>query len=83
MEFLTDMKTKIRHVVESLYEFDISRTRDSISRNVTRAQGLLAKTNFIYRVRLIASNLQPTKHRPMIHRISTLAGVHVFHIDTP
>jgi hypothetical protein len=63
MELLTDMKSKIKHAVDSLYEFDTSRAPDSISRNVSRAQALLAKTTFVYRVRLIASHLQPTEYR--------------------
>jgi hypothetical protein len=83
MKLLTVMKTNIKHAVYSSYEFDTSRAPDSISRNVSRAQALLAKTTFIYRVRLIASHLQPTEHRHMVHRISTLASAHVIHIDTP
>jgi len=83
MKFFADMKTNIKHAVDSAYEFDTSRSADSISRNVRRAQALLAKTTFIYRVRLIASHLQPTDHSHMVHRISTLASAHVIHIDTP
>jgi hypothetical protein len=83
MKFLTDMKTKIKHAVDSSYQFDTSRAPDSISRNVHRAQALLAKTTFIYRVRLIASHLQPIEHRHMVHRISTLASARVIHIDIP
>jgi len=55
MKFLTDMKTKIKHAVEYSYEFDTSQAPDSISRNASRAQALLADTTFIYQVRLIAS----------------------------
>jgi hypothetical protein len=55
MKLLIDIKTKIKLAVETSYEFDTSRTPDSISRNASRAQALLAKTTFIYRVRLIAS----------------------------
>jgi hypothetical protein len=83
MKFLRYMKMKIKSVVETSYEFDTSRAPDSISRNTGRAQALLANTTFIYRVRLIASHFQTTEHRHMVHRISTLAGAHVFHIDTP
>src|SRR6266849_1438688 len=80
MKLLTDMKTKIKHVVDSSYEFDTSRAPESISRNVRHAQALLAKATFIYRVRLlIASHLHPTEHRHMVHRISTLASAHVIH----
>jgi hypothetical protein len=82
MKLLTDMKRNIKHVVDSSYKFDTSRASDSISRNVRSAQALLAKTNFTYRVRLIASHLQPTEHCHMVHRISTLSA-HVIHIDTP
>jgi hypothetical protein len=78
------MKTRIKHAVDSSYEFDTSRAPESISRNVRRAQALLAKTTFIYRVRLIiASHLHPTEHRHMAHRTSTLASARVIHIDTP
>jgi hypothetical protein len=49
MKLLADMKTKIKHTVDSSYEFDTSRAPDSISRNVRRAQALLAETTFIYR----------------------------------
>jgi hypothetical protein len=83
MEFLADIKTKIKHAVDSSYDFDTSRAPDSIGRNVSRAQALLAKATFIYRVRLIAPHLQPTEHRHMVHRISTLVDAHVIHIDTP
>jgi hypothetical protein len=55
MMFLAYMKAKIKHAVESSYEFDTSQSPDSISRNFSRSQALLAKTTFIYRVRLIAS----------------------------
>jgi Domain of unknown function (DUF6532) len=82
MKLLADMKTMIKHAVDSSYGFGTSRAPDSISRNASRAQALLAKTTFIYRVRLVASHLQPTEHR-MVHRISTLASAHVIHIDTP
>ena len=84
MKLLTDMKTKIKHAVDSSYEFETSRAPDSIGRNASRAQALLASTTFIYRVHLIVSylkSLKSTKH--MVHRISTLATSHVIHIDTP
>jgi hypothetical protein len=82
LKLLTDMKKKIKHAVDSSYEFGTSRAPYSISRNASRAQALLAKTTFIYRVRLIASHFQPTEHR-MVHRITTLASAHVIDIDTP
>ena len=59
MKLVTDIKTKIKHIVESSYGFDTSRAPDVISRNTSRAQGLLTKMTFIYQVRLIAS---PTEH---------------------
>jgi hypothetical protein len=83
MKLLNDMKTKIKSAVESSYGFDTSRAPDSISRNASRAQALLPNATFIYRVCLIASRLQPTEHRHMVHRISTLAGSRTIHIDTP
>ena len=83
MKLLTDMKTKIKHAVASSYEFDTSRAPDSIGRNASRAQALLDKATFIYRVRLIASHLQSTEHRQMVHRISTLASAQVIRINTP
>ncbi|KAI0274555.1 hypothetical protein BGY98DRAFT_992531 [Russula aff. rugulosa BPL654] len=49
MELLKYMKMKIKSVVESSYEFDTSRAPDSISRNASRAQALLANTTFFYR----------------------------------
>jgi len=55
MTFLTDMKTRVKHSVEYSYEFDTSQATKIISRNARRAQALLAKMAFIYRVRLIAS----------------------------
>ena len=53
MKLLNDMKTKTKSAVESLYEFDTSQAPQSIGRNASRAQALLAKTTFIYRVHLI------------------------------
>ena len=44
MKFLDDMKTKIKSAVVSSYEFDTSRAPDSIRRNASRAQALLAET---------------------------------------
>ncbi len=50
MKFLTDMKMKIKPDVDSLYEFDTSKSPDSIGRNASRALALLTKSTFIYRV---------------------------------
>ena len=57
MKLIFDMKTKVKHAVDSSYGFDTSRAADSIGRNAHRAQELLAKATFIYRVRHIASHL--------------------------
>jgi hypothetical protein len=83
MKLLNDMKTNIKSAVESSYEFDTSRASESISRNASRAQALLAETTFIYRVYLILFHLNPTEHRHMGYRSSILAGAHVIHIYTP
>ena len=86
MEFLTDMKMKIKPAVDSSYEFNTSKTLDSIGHNASRAEALLSKATFIYRVCLIASHLQPTEYRHMFHRISTsasAASAHVIHTNTP
>jgi len=48
-KLLTDIKTKIKHSVETSYEFE-TRAPDGISRNASRAQALLASTAFIYRI---------------------------------
>jgi hypothetical protein len=55
MWFLTKMKTKISRAVFFSYGFDNSQAPDSMRRNASRAQALLARTTFMYRVRLIAS----------------------------
>jgi len=86
MKFFTDMKKKVKHAVDSSYEFNTSRAPDSIGRNASRALALLTKATFIYRVCLIASHLQPTEYRHMFHRISTsasAASTNVIHINTP
>jgi hypothetical protein len=48
MKLLNDMKAKTKPAVEYSYEFDTSHAPQSISRNASRAQALLAKTTFIY-----------------------------------
>jgi hypothetical protein len=55
MELLAEIKTKVEHAVESLYEFNTSRDPDSISHNAKRAQALLTDMAFVYGVRLSAS----------------------------
>ena len=59
MKHLSDIKLKIKQVVEASYEFDTSRAPDSIGRNASRAQALLSNFTFIYRVCLIASLFSP------------------------
>jgi hypothetical protein len=54
MMFLAEMKTKVKAAVESSYEFDTSQAPDSINHNASRAQALLTKMSFIYKVCLIA-----------------------------
>ena len=76
------MKTKVKYAVDFAYGFDTGRSRDSITRNVTHAQALLVDATFIYRVRLIASHMQPTEHHHFVHRI-WIWILHVIHIDTP
>ena len=83
MKLLNEMKIKANSAVESLYEFNTSQAPQSISRNASRAQALLAETTFIYQVYLVLSHLWPTEHRHMSYRSSILAGAHVIHIDTP
>ncbi len=53
---------KIKHVVESSYEFDTSQAPDSISRNARRAQAMLVKRTFIFRVCLIPSPFATERH---------------------
>ena len=48
VEFLTDIKMKIMHDVETLYGFDTTRAPHS---NARRALTLLTKTSFVFRVR--------------------------------
>lgn len=81
IKLLTYMKARVNHVVDSAYGFDSSRSHDSIIRNVTRAQALLANTTFIYRVCPVALHIQPTEDRQLVLRISTLASVRVLYTD--
>lgn len=83
MELLTYIRAKIKHAVDSLYEFDSSQAPISIARNTNCAQALLNNAAFIYRVCLIASHLLSTEHRYMVHRISDMASTHVIHIEAP
>jgi hypothetical protein len=63
LKLLAYMKTKIKHTLDSCYEFDTGRAPESISRNASRAQALLAEKTFIYRVYLILPQLWPTERR--------------------
>ena len=69
--------------MESSYEFDTSRDSESIGRNASRAQALLAEATFIYQVYLIVLHLYSTEHSHMGYRSSILVGAHVIPIDTP
>ena len=81
MELVIDIKKKIEHAVETSYEFDTGRAPDKIRRNKGRAKALLSEMTFVYRVRLIRHHLQPTEHRHVGYRDSTLA--YSINIDTP
>ena len=54
LRFVTDIKMKIMHAVETSYEFDTSQAPENIGRNASRAQALLSKMRFVYRVRLFS-----------------------------
>jgi hypothetical protein len=55
MGFITDIKVKVEHIVESVYELQTSQAPNSISRNARCAQALLTNMTFVYGVRFIAS----------------------------
>lgn len=55
MILLSDMKTKLRHTVATLYQFDRNHTAESISYNADHAKELLTKMSFIYPVRPLHS----------------------------
>ena len=48
------------HEVESLYGFDTNQAPESMSRNASRAQALLTRASFVYRVRLIELPFSPS-----------------------
>jgi len=48
MKLFTEMKTNIKHAVDTSYEFDTSRAPESIGRNASHAQALLDNAAFIY-----------------------------------
>jgi hypothetical protein len=82
MWHLTDLKMKIKPVVQSLYDFDSSMAPSSISGNATRAQALLNNVAFIYRVRSIVFPF--IAYRPSYaHRNSMLAEVLSIRTDIP
>jgi hypothetical protein len=63
MWYLTDLKMKIKSVVQSSYDFNPSMAPDSISGNVTRAQKLLTNMAFIYRELNVGGSPQhPYRH---------------------
>ena len=57
LRFITDLKMNIMHAVESFYGFDTSQASESIGRNSSRAQALLTKMRFVYRVRLNSASI--------------------------
>ncbi|KAI0294523.1 hypothetical protein BC826DRAFT_1010993 [Russula brevipes] len=65
MMFLFNMKTEIKHTVESSYGFDPSQAPDSISHNARHAQALLTSMAFIYR----ETNDGVNRHHPYRHPI--------------
>jgi len=65
MRFLTDIRAKIMHAVESLYDFDTSQAPESIGRNSSRAQALRTKMTFVYR----EPNIGGVPHHPYRHPI--------------
>ena len=53
MMLLNDMKMRIMHAVETSYGFNTCQASHSINSNVKRAQALLARMTFVYKVRPI------------------------------
>ena len=51
MTILSDMRTKLRRAVATLYEFDRNQSAGSMSYNIAHTKELLTKMSFIYRVR--------------------------------
>ena len=64
-----ETKPRIATLVESMYVFDKSQTRESISHNTKLAQTLLTNMNFVYPVRRTRSDppcyLQDTDPSPL------------------
>ncbi|KAH9984984.1 hypothetical protein BJV77DRAFT_1071665 [Russula vinacea] len=69
MRLLIDIKMKIKQVVEFWYGFDSSRASDSISRNASRAQALLANMTFVYRDNLGSGRLRYPYRHPIIQKV--------------
>ncbi|KAH9984994.1 hypothetical protein BJV77DRAFT_141797 [Russula vinacea] len=72
MRLIADIKTKIKHAVESSYGFDTSRAPDIISRNTSRAQALLAEMTFIYRESNFGGRPNYAYRHPIIQRVINL-----------
>ncbi|KAF8471404.1 hypothetical protein DFH94DRAFT_201400 [Russula ochroleuca] len=72
MRFLTDIKTKIKHAVQSSYGFDTSRAPGSIGRNARRAQALLSRMTFIYRDLNFGGRPQYPYRHPIIQTVINL-----------
>jgi hypothetical protein len=72
MELLTDIKTKIKHHVESSYGFDTSRAPEIISHNTSHAQALLTKMTFIYRESNFGGRPSYSYQHPIIQKVINL-----------
>jgi hypothetical protein len=72
MSLLSEMKRKLRHAVETLYEFNPNQTARNMSYNVARAKELLTKMAFIYRVHLYCHTILSALIHA--HRTTVLVG---------
>ncbi|KAF8484453.1 hypothetical protein DFH94DRAFT_713756 [Russula ochroleuca] len=68
MSLLSEMKTKLRHAVETLYEFNPNQTPGSISYNIAHANELLTKMAFIYREHNSSRNPLHKYQHPIIQK---------------
>jgi len=68
MILLSDMKTGIKHAVDSSYGFDTSRAPDSISHNARHAQAILTSMSFIYREPNVGGNPRHPYRHPIIQK---------------
>ncbi|KAI0274556.1 hypothetical protein BGY98DRAFT_992533 [Russula aff. rugulosa BPL654] len=72
MKLLNEMKMKTQSVVKSLYEFNTSQDPQSISRNASRAQALLAETTFIYQEFNFGGRPRHPHRHPIIQKVVNL-----------